>query len=324
MKTKPLLFLSKADITNVALDMGTVLELVERAFLEKSAGNVEMPAKIGIHPVQDAFLHAMPSFISGLNVAGVKWISSYQTNISLGLPNIQGLIVLNDPATGIPISVMDCTWITAYRTGAATALSARYLACPESRIVGVLACGVQGRTNLEALALMFSLERVYAYDVSPSAKEQYLTEMSTLLGIEVIGVETARQAVEGCDLVITSGPIQRKAKPVIEAGWLKPGGFGSSVDFGSYWTHASLMEMDRLATDDISQFQAYREIGYFDHVPDPYTDLAELVAGRIQGRHSENERTIAINLGLALEDIAVASEVFRRAINMGVGTWLEL
>ncbi len=324
MNTHSILYLSRADVVKVDLSMAEVLRLVEEAFMHKAAARVEMPAKIGIHTMPDALIHAMPAYIPGMNAAGMKWVSSYPTNLARGLPNIQGLLVLNDTETGFPLAVMDATWITAYRTGAATALSAVYLARAESSVAGIIACGAQGRTNLEALATRFALKKVYAYDVSPVALEGYVNEMSAKLGIEVIAVDRPRQAVEGCDLVVTSGPIQRKASPVIEAGWLKPGGFASSVDFGSYWTHASLAEMNRLATDDLAQFRAYRELGYFDHVPEPYADLGELVAGKAQGRQADAERTIAINLGLALEDLAVAPEVYRRAQEMGIGARLAL
>lgn len=324
MNKQSLLYLSRADVEQVGLDIHTVLRLVEQAFVEKAAGKVEMPSKIGIHTMPDAFIHAMPAFIPGMEAAGLKWVSSFPTNLSRGLANIHGLMVLNDLETGVPLAVMDCTWITAYRTGAATALSARFLARPESCTAGIIACGAQGRTNLEALAAVFPLERVYAYDISPETQEKFAAEMSARLGLEVIGVESPRQCVENCDLVVTSGPIQRKAEPTIEPGWLGPGAFASSVDFGSYWTKDSLLEMDQIATDDMAQFQYYRSLGYFDHIPDPYTDLAELVSGTVEGRLSEEARTIAINLGLALEDVAVAPEVFRRAREMGIGTWLEL
>lgn len=324
MKKQSLLYLSKADVSQVGLDMPTVLNLVEQAFVEKAASRVEMPSKIGIHTMPDAFIHAMPAFIPGMNAAGIKWVSSFPTNLSRMLPNINGLIVLNEVETGVPLAVMDCTWITAYRTGAASALSARYLAKPDSRTAGIIACGAQGRTNLEALAAVFPLERAYVYDTSKEAQEKYAAEMSARLGMEVIGVESPRQAVEGMDLVVTSGPIQRKAEPTIEAGWLKPGAFASSVDFGSYWTNASLVEMEQIATDDLAQFHFYRSLGYFDHVPEPYTDLAELVSRRIQGRQSVEARTIAINLGLALEDMAVAPVIYRKARDMGIGTWLDL
>ncbi|HEY5574875.1 MAG TPA: ornithine cyclodeaminase family protein, partial [Anaerolineales bacterium] len=259
-----------------------------------------------------------------LESAGVKWVAGYPQNIEKGLPYISGLLILNDPETGFPLAVMDCTWITAYRTAAASALSAKYLARSDSRVAGILACGVQGRTNLEALAALFSIERVYAYDIMPEVQEQYVEEMSHHLGLEIIGVERPEKAVVESDLVVTSGPILKYPKPTIEAGWLKPGAFASAVDFDSYWTPEAMAEMDKVSTDDHAQFRYYEGAGYFQDTPQPYADLGEIVVGDKPGRERSDERTMAINLGLALDDMAVAPEVFRRAKERGIGVWLPL
>ncbi len=233
MSTQQILYLSQADVARVNLDMATVISLLETAFREKGAGKVEMPPKPGIHTMPDAFIHAMPAYIPSLRSAGIKWVSGYPDNQKRSLPYISGLLIMNDVETGIPYSVMDCAWITAYRTGAATALAAKYLARPESSTVGILACGVQGRTNLEALKVLFPIERVYAYDIHPDRQQNYADEMSTKLKIEVIGVREPKQAVLQSDLVVTSGPILKHPAPIIQKDWLQPGGFGSAVDFDS-------------------------------------------------------------------------------------------
>lgn len=324
MSAEQLLYLSRADVERVALDMKTIIDLLEGAFREKGQGKVEMPPKPGIHTQPDAFIHAMPAFIPSLRSAGIKWVSGYPANQQRGLPYITGLLVLNDVETGIPYAVMDCTWITAYRTGAASGLSAKYLARPKSEVVGILACGVQGRTNLEALAALFPVQRVYAYDIVRSVQDRYVGEMSERLGLDVVGVDSPRQAVAESDLVVTSGPILKHPRPTIGKGWLKPGAFASAVDFDSYWRGEALAEFDKIATDDHGQFQYYRTVGYFAETPDPYADLGEIVAGLRPGREDEQERTLAMNLGLALDDMAVAPEIYRRAKDLGIGTWLKL
>src|SRR4030043_235317 len=162
MKNPQILFLPQADVTKVKLEMRTIIDLLEQAFMEKGRGKVEMPPKPGVHTMPDAFIHAMPAFIPALKSAGIKWVSGYPENYKRGLPYISGLLILNDVETGIPYAVMDCAWITAYRTGAASALAAKYLARPESATVGILACGVPGRTNLEALTCLFPIKPVFA------------------------------------------------------------------------------------------------------------------------------------------------------------------
>jgi len=318
------LYLSRADVEATGLEMRTIIRLLETAFREKGEGRVEMPPKPGIHTRPDAFIHAMAASIPGMQAAGLKWVAGYPENPGRGLPYVSGLLILNDVDTGFPLAVMDCTWITAYRTGAATALSARSLARPDSSTAAILACGVQGRTQLEALATEFSLRRAYAYDTRRESQDRYAREMSLKLGLEVVGVDEPRQAVEAADLVVTSGPILKHPKPTIGKDWLSPGAFASAVDFDSYWTGEALAQVDRIATDDHAQFHYYRELGYFGTTPEPYADLGELVIGRKPGRESPTERTMAMNLGLALDDMAVAPEVLRRATAAGLGTWLPL
>ena len=137
-------------------------------------------------------------------------------------------------------------------------------------------------------------------------------------------MDNPKQAVVASDLVVTSGPILEHPEPTIEQGWLQPGAFASAVDFDSYWQPAAMAQMDKISTDDHKQFFYYRSIGYFQSTPDPYADLGELAAGLKPGREKENERTLAINLGLAIDDMAVAPEIFRRARERGIGTWLPL
>src|SRR5512136_2801361 len=152
------LYLSRKDVEMIGLPMREIIDALDAMFKEKGAGRTEMPPKPGIHTRPDAFIHAMPAYIPSLKSAGIKWVSGYPGNQERGLPYITGLLILNDVETGIPYAVMDCAWITAYRTGAATALAAKYLARPESKTAGILACGVQGRTNLEALKVLFPIE----------------------------------------------------------------------------------------------------------------------------------------------------------------------
>jgi ornithine cyclodeaminase/alanine dehydrogenase-like protein (mu-crystallin family) len=285
---------------------------------------VEMPPKPGIHTQPDAFIHAMPAYIPSLGSAGMKWVSGYPQNQAKGLPYIAGLLILNDPETGFPIAVMDCTWITAMRTGAASAVAAKHLARPDSTRAGILACGYQGRTNLEALCCVLPIKQAVAYDVVPEVADRFADQMRAHLKIDVAVVRDPAAAVKDMDVVVTSGPILKHPQPVIEAGWLKPGGFGSLVDFDSYWQGPALAQAEKLATDDKAQMAYYRQVGYFRNTPEPYADLGEIVAGLKPGRQSATERTLAINLGLALDDMATAPLVLQAAQQKGLGTRLPL
>jgi len=318
-----LLYLSRADVEAAGVPMEEILDVLEVAFREHGLGRVEMPPKPGVHSRHDAFLHAMPAFIPALDSVGVKWVGGYPGNEARGLPYVSGLLILNDPDTGLPLAVMDCTWITAKRTGAATALSARHLARPDSETVGVLGCGVQGRANVEALKLVLPLKRVVAYDHQPDNAHRYADEVRGW-GLEVVVAEGPQEAVVGCDVVVTAGPILRTPHATIQAGWLETGAFASLVDFDSYWDPAALAEADKFCTDDLAQLEHYRRAGYFQGIPPVHASLGELVTGRKPGRESPAERTIACNLGVALDDMATAPLVYRRASERGLGTVLPL
>jgi ornithine cyclodeaminase/alanine dehydrogenase len=323
-KGREFLYLSQAEVRELQLPMADIVAALERMFHEKGEGRVEMPPKPGVHTRPDAFLHAMPAYIPAQNAVGMKWVAGYPENYRHKLPYITGLLILNDDETGVPLSVMDCVWITAQRTGAATMVAAKYLARPESQTVGVLGCGVQGRSNLEALEVGFQLKTVRAYDVDRGTRESYARQMSAQFGVEVIPVDTAKEAVEQSDIVVTAGPILRKPHATIQPGWLAEGAFASLVDFDSYWHPAALREADKFCTDDVPQLEHYREAGYFQDIPPIYADLGELVTGRKKGRETLAERTIACNLGIALDDIATAVLIYKRAIEEEVGTWLPL
>ncbi|MBU0544851.1 MAG: ornithine cyclodeaminase family protein [Proteobacteria bacterium] len=324
MDANRVLYLSRKDVETLNLPMSDIIDALNKMFLEKGEGRVEMPPKPGIHTRTNAFIHAMPAYIPSMNAAGVKWISGYPENQKKKLPYISGLLILNDPETGLPIAIMDATWITAKRTGAATAIAAKYLARKESSSVGILACGVQGRNNLEALACLFKIEKVKAFDIYPEIAQRFAEEMSHVVNADIEVVRSPREAVVGLDLVVTSGPILENPSPVIEKDWLAEGSFASPVDFDSYWKGEALGQADKLATDDIDQMGYYRKIGYFKKTPQPYADLGEIVSGRKPGREKAEERTISINLGIALDDMATAILIYKKAGERGIGTELPL
>lgn len=325
MSSPSVLYLSRGDIEKLNIQMKEVIQIVEEAFREKTKGNVEAPPKPGIHPQKDAFIHAMPAYLPSMRAAGVKWVSGFPENSKRGLPYISGLLILNDAESGFPICVMDCTWITAKRTGAATAVAAKHLAREDSKVLGVLGCGVQGRSNLEALTLVCkNLEEVKAYDVNYENLQNYVKEMTALYGVEIEPVTTPRKAVENCDVVVTAGPILKHPQPVIEKSWFKDGGFACPLDFDSYWKPEALHSMHKFCTDDRDQLAYYQTQGYFSSVPNVYADLGEIVNGKKLGRENPYERIMSMHLGLAIEDISTAALLYDRARKTNVGTTLPL
>jgi ornithine cyclodeaminase/alanine dehydrogenase len=325
-----ILYLSRADVESVALPMADIVERLEIAFREKGHGRVEMPPKPGIHPGppgNDNFIHAMPALIQALGAAGVKWVSGFPGNQEKGLPYISGLLILNDAATGIPTAVMDATWITATRTGAATAVAARHLARRDAAVLGILGCGVQARANLEALALVLpALREVRGYDLHPERAARFAREAGERHpALRARTVEAPRAAVEGADVVVTAGPILRRPQPALDADWLAPGGLGVPLDYDSYFKPEALRRAARFYTDDTRQLLSTRAGGvYFREIPEIFADLGEVAAGLKPGRLDPREILICMNLGIAMDDMAVAPLVLERARERGLGTRLPL
>jgi ornithine cyclodeaminase/alanine dehydrogenase len=323
--TRTIRYLSRADVEAAGVSMAEVIDAVEEGFADKGAGRVELPAKTAIHPGSpDSFIHAMPANIPAIGATGVKWISGFPENQDAGLPYINGLLLLNEPATGIPTAVMDATWITAMRTAAASAVSARRLARPDSERLAIVACGVQGMAHLEALPLVLpAIRHVAAFDPD-EARAAALVEAARARGLEADVAATAADAVRDADVIVTSGPILHEPHATLGGGLVKPGAFVSAVDFDSYWHASALAELDLFTTDDIAQLEHFRSLGYFRSIPPIDADLGELVTGVHPGRTSPDQRTMACNLGVAIDDVAVAVVVLRAAERAGIGTLLAL
>lgn len=319
---RKILYLSRRDVEDVDLPMRDVVESLEGVYRAKAEGAIEMPPKPGIHPREDSSIRAMLAWVPSLDAAGVKWISGYGRNYIAGLPNINGLIILNDTATGLPKAVMDCTWITAKRTGAATAVAARHLARRDARTLGLVAVGALGRTNLEALARTFKLAEVHAYDLDYERAKAFARWAGQTLGVEVRPEKHLRKAVEGLDIVVTSGPIVSNPEPRIPARWMTAGSFGCSLDFDAYFEPQAFAQAQLLVTDDLPQFDYFRGTGYFRETPEPQLDLARLVASDRRRRRSAQARTMAILLGIGAFDVAIASRVYAEAAGRGIGTEL--
>ena len=323
--TTEMLYLSRAEVEKIGLPMAEVIAAVEAVFREKGEGRVEMPPKIGIHPAADDFLHAMPAYVASPPAAGIKWVGNFLKNPARGLPTIGGLIVLNDPETGIPMAVMDCTWITAKRTGAASAVAAQYLARPDAAVLTIIGCGVQGRSHLEAMLVQFpGIHLVKAYDRVRANRERFVQEMQAAYGGEMVAAEDCESAVRNADIIVTATEILKQPRPIIRPDWIKPGAFCMPVDFDSLFTPEAIRAMNLFYTDDVAQMEYYRTMGYFGATPRVQGDLGDVVAGKKPRRTQPEQRTMAMHLGLAMEDMVTATHVYQRAMVRGIGTRLPL
>lgn len=318
------LFLSQQDVIDTGVDLEIAIEVAEEVFREHAEGEVENPPKPGIHPHGHDFIHAMPGYLKRKGVAGVKWVSGYDDNRSRGLPRIMGIVVLNDVETGVPVAVMDGTYITALRTPAVSAVAMRYLANPNSRVVGLVGAGVQGRYHLRVLKdVLPSLERVRVFDVEADVTSRFVAEMGEHVPIALEAGHSAEDVIRGADVVITApGNLDR---PIFEEAWSRDATLVLPIH-SKGWERRLLEAADKLIVDDWGQFQRYLgpPDGFYDALPEPYAELGQVVAGRCPGRERARERIVSYNPGLAMQDVGLAATILARAREKGLGTMLTL
>ena len=320
-----MLYLSRADIEEINLPMAEIMDLLENAYIEKHGGRLDMPPKLGISPAPEAFAHAMPCWLPSMHAAGLKWVGGTPANKPRGLPFLGGLCILNDPESCMPVCVMDCSWITAKRTGAKSGVCDRRFARSDSRVLGILGCGGQGYSNLEAMSIALpALEKVLVYNTSPEPAERLASSQSERLGIPVRAVRSPREVVEESDVLVSAGWISLSASRTIEAEWLRPGATLVPVDLDCMYTPGAMASCDKYFTDDLAVYDHFRSMGFFSTVPDRPQELCRALAGRIPGRENNGERIIILNNGLALDDVSTARRIFELALAAGRGTMLPL
>ncbi len=327
MSEPKLLYLTRADVERAGVTVAEIVRGLEAMFREKADGRTEMPPKTAVYPGppgSGAFINAMPALLSGAGMAGVKWVASSPDNFKRGLPSISALMILNDAVTGLPVCLMDASWITAKRTAAASVVAAKRLARSDSETLSVVGCGVQGFEHVGALRTAFRLRRVRAFDLRRDAAAAFAFRIRESSDLEVDVFDSAAEAVSGGDLVVTAGTIFKEPRPALGKDHFAPGVFVTAVDYDSAWTGEALKAADVFVMDDLAQMRAFRERGYFQSLPERIGELADLVAGRIAGRTRPDERTMAMNMGIALDDVAAGRLILEKARFLGLGLELPL
>lgn len=317
MKRVEMLYLSQEDVLDLNMPLREVISLVEKGLDEHGRGRVENPPKPGIHSKANSFVHAMPAYYMDLGIGGLKWVSGYPDNRAIGLPQILGVMIVNDMETGVPTAIMDCRWITAVRTAAVTAVTAKFCARKDSETLGIVGCGVQGRMNLLALKeVVPSIERVKIYDIRKEAMERYESDLSGKAGVDIAICDGVEPVARGSDILLTA--TQRLKEPLIRDEWFEAGCLGFGLEASRAWHGDTILNVDKFITDSWEQTVHFEEQGAFpDGLPELYAELGEVACGAKPGRESDEERILAINIGLALEDVIVANRIYEVAWERG-------
>lgn len=312
-------FLSQKDILELGLGIKEIIPLVEQGLAEHGRGQVENPPKPGIHATPNSFIHAMPAYYKDLGIGGIKWVSGYPDNRTKDLPQIIGMVILNDMETGVPVCVMDGTWITAVRTAAVSAITTKYCARKDAKVLGLVGAGVQGRYHLFALKeVLPHLSTVKVFDIDRKAAEKYHSDLAPQIGVTITLCKDVETTTRGSDIIVTA--TQRLEKPLIENAWFEKGSLGMGLEASRAWYGETILKADKFITDDWEQTKHFKAQGAFpDGIPQLYAELGSIVCGKKPGRENEDERILAINIGLALEDIIVANHLYELAKKAGKG-----
>lgn len=312
-----ILVLSKSDVERT-LTMRDTIVAVEKAFKALAEGQALMPKIVHLDVLKHrGDFDVKGSLLDDINLAGFKITSGYFNNpAELGLPSIMGAIYVADSRSGLPLAVMDASLITAVRTGAAGGVAAKYLARKDSAIVGLIGTGVQGRTQVQAVNELFSLELVKAYDLSKESRERFCAEMSGKLGLRVEPVDTGRECVVGSDIVVTA---TYSKTPVVLDEWVDEGTHITSIGAdvkGKQELDTRLYQRAKVVVDR-REVALSKGLLREDQI---HAELGEIIAGFRKGRENDGEITIFDASGLGIQDLAAASVVIENAKKMGLGT----
>jgi len=289
-------FVTRAEVRAALPPIPAQLDLVERTYRALAAGRVVAPPKIGVHPRPDTFLHAMPAYLRDDDVTAIKWVSGYPGNPAQGLPYIDGVIVVNDSATGLVTAVLDAREITAARTAAASGVCIRAFAAAGFRRVALLGCGEQGRYHAAMLRALEPAVEIAAFDPDPTRVAG--------LGAGATAAASPEAAVAGAAVVITAGPLVDDPRPVVTAAMLAPGTLLLPVDLDALVAADAIVAAGLFVSDDVEQWRYYESLGRFRGWPAPSASVGEALA-----RGLDAAAVAACNIGTAALDAAFAAAV---------------
>ena len=325
--------LSEADIRQ-AVTMAEAIEAVREAYVQLSAGQAVVPLRTPV-PVdkREGVTLFMPAYLPGSDALGAKIVSVFPKNVGHGLPTIHAVVVVVDPETGRPTAMMDGTYLTALRTGAASGVATDLLARSDARVAAIFGAGAQARTQLEAVCTVRRIDTVWVFDPIPGAAAAYVAEMRMRSQPIPRGLRVAKapaEAVRQADVICTATTARA---PVFDDADLKPGAHINGI--GSYTPQMQEVPAATVARAKVVVDSRTASLAEAGDLLIPLNDgtisleqihgeIGEVAAGQIPGRQSDGEITFFKSVGVAVQDVAVASLILRRAAEQGLGTEVDL
>jgi alanine dehydrogenase len=332
-RSKRVLVLGSSQV-DALLDLDALIDAMAAAMADLSAGRASAPDRIAsLVPEQEALLAAMPGYVPSAGALTAKLVTLFPRNSGTRLPTHQALIVVFDPETGEPVALLDGTVITAARTGACSALSARLLAREDATVLAILGTGVQARSHARAMCRVRPIRQIRIAGRDPAKAAALADELSSTLEVEVRPVASYAEALDGADIAAAA---THALTPVIRREWLAPGTHVTSVGYNPAGRELD----DATVTDALVCVESRRAaLAPFpagsndlltpisqglitaDHV---YAELGELITGSKPGRTSANQLTLYKSVGVAVQDAAAAALIIAAARTQSIGDEITL
>ena len=325
-----MLVLSETQVKSL-IDIDELIATLEKAHTQYSTGKAVMPVRLVVPlPQIQGRITSMPGFLNEDRALGMKVVTYFQENPKRSLPAILATILLFSADTGKLIATVDGSYITAIRTACASAMATKALANGQTPVLGILGAGVQAQAHIQALTRVRSIQRIKIYSPTGTSAAGVKKDMEPAVKVAIDVVPSAEEAVHNADLVVTATTAK---EPVVKSEWMKPGIHINAV--GSHRPDAREIDGATLARSKIvvdSREAIMAECGDIllalkDKAIDEshiHGEIGEILAGTKAGRESSGEVTLYKSVGIAIQDVAVANLVYRKALERGTGTTVEI
>ncbi len=322
-----ILWLNRKDVESL-LDMKEALEVVEEAFRQHGLKKVQMPPKLYLYfKKHNGDLRTMPAYLEEQDITGVKIVNVHPDNPKKGLPTVMALVILNSTETGAPIAVMDGTYLTNMRTGAAGGVAVKYLARKNAKTVGFVGTGNQAVTQLLGIKEVIDIEEIKATSTQEKHTLAFKKEIEKIISCDIVPKKSVKEVCD-CDIIVTTTPSR---EPIVMNEWISDGTHINAIGAdapGKEELDPKILKRARGVVDDIPQASHSGEV----NVPlskklisekDICCEIGEVVAGKKKGRMKDSDITVFDSTGLAIQDVATADMVYRKALEANMGIKLQ-
>jgi alanine dehydrogenase len=322
-----ILWLNRKEVEKL-LDMKGTLKVVEEAFRQHGLKKVQMPSKLYLYfKNHNGDLRTMPAYLEEQDITGVKIVNVHPDNPKSGLPTVMALVILNSTQTGAPLAIMDGTYLTDMRTGAAGGVAVKHLARRNSKTVGFVGTGNQARTQLLAINEIIDIHEIKATSASEKQTLAFKDEMEIEIECEITVKNTIKEVCD-CDILVTTTPSR---EPIVMDEWICEGTHINAIGAdapGKEEIDPRILKRARIVVDDIGQASHSGEI----NVPfskgvltenDIFCELGEVITGKKKARTSDSDITVFDSTGLAIQDVVTANMVYQKALKANMGIKLQ-